>query len=337
MNRHDPHCCVLAGDIGGTKTHVALFGMRARRPVLRVMETYRSRDASSLDALIDAFLATHPVSVQSACFGIAGPVVDGRCTATNLPWVVSERRLATRFGWDRVRLINDVCAAALWIPFLTAKDRVSLFGGRRRKGGTIGLMAPGTGLGISLLATRDGVYLPLPSEGGHVDFAPRTDRELGLWRYLTKRFGRVSVERAASGPGLVAIYSWLASSGRFTEPEWLKTRIRESDPANVIAGAALGGESPLCEEALDVFVSLLGAAAGNLALTGMTTGGMYLGGGIPPKILPALKTDSFREAFVDKGRFRPLMERIPVVVILDHKAALMGAGGNALNGEGRKK
>jgi len=186
-------------------------------------------------------------------------------------------------------------------------------------------LSPGTGLGQALLVYKDGVYVPLSSEGGHVSFSPTTEREIELWRYLRKKHGHVSVERVLSGPGLVNIYSWLRDSGQFKEPLWLKTLMKEGDRAKVISENALGKRQALCVESLRLYVSMLGSAAGNLALTSLAAGGVYLGGGIPPKILPASKQGTFLKAFMAKGRFSDFLSRIPVRVILNDKAALLGA------------
>jgi len=315
----------LVGDIGGTKTnlgHLAGFG---DSPQFGQLETYASEEAGGLEDILAQYLDKHPVVVKAACFGIAGPVMDGRCKTTNLPWEVSEDTLRVRFGWPQVKLINDLAATALSIPLLGRNDTVLLKPGKAAAEQAIALVAPGTGLGQALLVWVRDRYVPLSSEGGHVDFAPTTTEEVRLWRYLHDRWGHVSIERAASGPGLVNIYSWLQASSSRTEPEWLKKRLQTSDPAAVISQAGLDKTDPLCAEALERFASILGSVAGNLALTGFTRGGVYLGGGISPKILPKLKEGVFRRSFVNKGRFKPFLENIPVHVILNEKAALWGA------------
>jgi len=316
---------VLAGDIGGTKTNLGLFSKGKRRPLPKAIETYSSRKALNCEQIIEQFLAKHPVSISSACLGIAGPVKNGLCKTTNLPWTVSERKIKNRFGWDKVRLINDLAATAWAVPVLTEREFIALNRQRPARGGNLGLIAPGTGLGMALLVSKDGQYVPVPSEGGHSDFAPQSEAELALWQYLNQRVGHVSVERVLSGPGLFIIYCWLKYTGQGAEPAWLAEKMNKNDPSRVIAEAALVDEQPLCVKTLDLFVSIFGAAAGNLALTGLTTGGVYLGGGIPPKILPKLKEDIFMKAFTNKGRFRELLRQIPVRVIMNDKAALLGA------------
>lgn len=315
----------LAGDIGGTKTNIGLFVPGKKQPRLKIMCTYPSRKAKGLEAILEDFVRKYAPSPESAVFGIAGPVVQGRSRATNLPWVVSEARIRNHFGWKHVRLLNDLAATAVSVPFLGRNQICFLNQARGKKQGNIGVVAPGTGLGAALLVFQGHRYVPIPSEGGHVDFAPKTEEEISLWRYLHRQYGHVSVERVLSGQGLVNIYQWLKDSGRYREPGWLRERMKTSDPARAITEIALGKGLPLCRKALDHFVSILGAVCGNMALTAVATGGIYLGGGIPPKILPALHDDRFLEAFTGKGRFQDFLEKIPVRVILDSKAALLGA------------
>ncbi len=321
---------VLAGDIGGTKTNLGLFIRGETRPELHVLESYSSKDASGLEELVDRFLTKHSVSLSSACFGIAGPVTEGVCRTTNLPWIVSEAALKERFGWEKARLVNDLAAVAMGVPLLTEAELATINRGRPKREGSIGVVAPGTGLGISLAVVEEGRVHPMASEGGHVDFAPRNELETDLLTDLLKQWTHVSVERLASGPGLLRIYSWLRKYRSHPEPEWLTQKMKSEDPPQVITEAALSQKDPLCVEALDVFVSIVGATAGNLALTGLTTGGIYLGGGVPPKILPKLQDGVFMEAFTAKGRFEDLMREIPVRVILNDRTALLGAARCAL-------
>ncbi|MGD8370173.1 MAG: glucokinase [Syntrophobacterales bacterium] len=331
MKNPESDLFVLAGDIGGTKTNLGFFRQGRTRPVAKVIETYSSREAPNLEWIIARFLDKHQVPVQSACFGIAGPVINGRCQTTNLPWYVAEDKIKKRFEWAHVSLINDLTATAHAIPLLNSRELFRLNKAKSRKGQNLALVAPGTGLGKALLIFRDGEYVPVPSEGGHIDFSPNTEAEIKLWRYLHKRFGHVSVERVLSGPGLVNIYLWLKDTGRHRIPTWLARNMEEMDPARAITEAALDGKHPVCVAALNMFVSIFGAVAGNLALIAMTTGGVYLGGGIPPKILPKLKESMFMQAFTNKGRFSELLEKIPVRVILNEQAALLGAAHCALS------
>ena len=316
---------LLVGDIGGTTTTLGYLTEFNGSPKFRQLATYSSTEADGIGDILAQYLDQNRIEVKAACLGIAGPVMEGNCKTTNLPWEVSETALKKRFRWPKVKLINDLAATAVSIPFLGKDDTVSISPGKAVEKQTIALMAPGTGLGQSLLVWVKDHYQPVPSEGGHADFAPATEEEVLLWRYLYEKYGHASIERAASGPGLINIYSWLRTSQENTEPQWLKKRMKTSDPAAVIAHAGLDEEDSICKKALDCFTSILGSVAGNLALTGFARGGVYLGGGIPPKILPKLKENTFRQSFVKKGRFKKFLEEIPVHVILNERAALLGA------------
>ena len=316
---------VLSGDIGGTKINLGLFVKGKERPVPKVIETFASQNAPDLEHIIRQFLEIHPVPVTQACFGIAGPVIKGKSKITNLPWSISEDRIKKTFDFNHVRLVNDLTATAMAIPLLNKDELYPLNRAASIKEQNLALIAPGTGLGKAMLIYQNGRYLPVPSEGGHADFAPNNEAEMKLWQYLYQHYGHVSIERVVSGSGLVNIYNWLNDSGRFSEPEWLKQKRKQTDPAKAITEAGLADKDPGCVEALNMFVSILGAVAGNLALTGVTTGGVYLGGGIPPKILSKLTENNFIDAFTNKGRFKSFLEKIPVKVVLNDKAALIGA------------
>ena len=321
----------MAGDIGGTKTRLGLFVAGKQRPVARATAKFSSRQSRSLEVIIDQMLARYPAKIKKACFGIAGPVINGVSRTTNLPWVVSEQKLQKRFGWQQVRLINDLGSTALAIPLLVHREVKALNSVNVHKNQNIGLVAPGTGLGLALLVFVDGRYRPVASEGGHAGFAPADESEIELWQYLQARFGHVSAERVLSGRGLVNIYDWLKSGGDMTESLQIHQAMRATDPARVISENAINGHDPLCRAALQRFCRIFGSIAGNLALTGMTTGGLYLGGGIPPQIIPALETADFMDAFIAKGRFKDFMNKIAVRVILNDRASLLGAAHCALN------
>ena len=325
MTKFKDKTFILAGDIGGTKTNLGLFLKGKERHVPKVIETFSSQNAPDLEHIIRQFLEIHPASVTHACFGVAGPVVNGKSKITNLPWNVSEDQIKKEFHFQHVRLVNDLTATAMAIPLMNKNEFFPLNQANSIKDQNLALIAPGTGLGKAMLIYKNGRYLPVPSEGGHADFAPNSETETELWRYLHQRYGHVSIERVVSGSGLVNIYTWLKDSGRLNEPDWLRQKLKETDPAKTITEAALANKDVGCVKALNMFVSIFGAVAGNLALTGMTTSGVYLGGGIPPKILSKLKEDIFMEAFTNKGRFKGLLEKIPVKVILNDKAALIGA------------
>jgi glucokinase len=317
---------ILSGDIGGTSTRLAFFdesdsGLRAL-----TTQVYRTKQHRSLSALLETFLRTStPASATHACFGVAGPVRNGRCDATNLPWVVDAQRLATELRLPSVGLINDVEANAWGIETLGPEDFCVLNPGVAVRGSNAALLSAGTGLGEAALYWNGRRHRPVGSEGGHVDFAPRNELEIDLLRYLIARFGRVSYERVLSGPGLVNVYGFLRDRSPASEPKWLEEELATADAAAVISKNALEGRNRLCTQALDLFVSVLGAAAGNLALKMLAMAGIYLGGGIAPKILPRLRDRTFLDAFVDKGRMRGLVERVPVSVILNEHTALVGA------------
>jgi glucokinase len=323
---------VLAGDIGGTKINLCIYSRGKTRPIPRVMESYSSSSAPDLETVIERFVERHSASFGGACLAVAGPVIDGRSKLTNLPWEVSETRIKRRFGWT-TRIINDLASTGLAIPILHNRELHPLNPVRPRKGHNIAIIAPGTGLGTSILAYYEGIYVPIASEGGHVDFAPADENQVLLWGYLRQRYGHVSVERIVSGMGILNIFYCLKEARDYRVPEWLGREIEEKDPAQAIAEAAVNSQEPLCVEVFRVFSSILGAVAGNLALTVLATGGVYLAGGIPPKILPALLEGAFIKAFSDKGRFKGLLEKIAVRVILNDKAALLGAARCALEGD----
>ena len=316
---------ILAGDIGGTNTRLALIEERDGRLVPVAQARYRSREHASLETVLRAFVAANPGSVDQAAFGIAGPVLAGVCDATNLPWIVDAARIAREFGIQRVGLINDLEANAWGVAALSSDDVAVLSPGSGETRGNLALISAGTGLGIAGVYWDGTQHRPFASEGGHADFAPRSRLEMDLLEFLLKQFPRVSYERIVSGPGLQNIYRFLRETGRGEEPPWLAARLREQDPSAVVSQAALSGESALCVQALDLFVAIYGAQAGNVALTLLPTGGVYLGGGIAPKILPKLKDPIFLNAFLSKGRMKPLLETMPVRVILNDLTALLGA------------
>jgi glucokinase len=322
-NRHETY--VLAGDIGGTKTNLGIFSKGVSGPRPEVFEKYASNQYPDFASIVALFLKQNPFPISCACFGIAGPVRNGRCSVTNLPWIVSESQIKSRFNFKSVRLINDLTATAYAIPYLKKNELHLLNKGRKQKDGNLALIAPGTGLGESIVVIQNNTYIPVPSEGGHVDFAPTNDKEVGLLRYLQKIYDHVSLERILTGKGLADIHSFLISSGAYLESKGLLKKMKDTDPPTVISDEALNGRSRSCTAALDIFISILGSAAGNLALTAMSTGGVYLGGGIAPKILAKLRGDKFLTSFSAKGRFKDLLEKMPVHVILNDKAALLGA------------
>jgi glucokinase len=317
---------ILAGDIGGTNSRLALFELNGDSLNLVVEKTFPSRQYFHLEAIAREFRSAHPQSITHACFGVAGPVKHGRCEATNLPWVVDAQVLASELGLTAVGLMNDLEANALGIAVLKPSDFATLNPGEPNAEGNAALISAGTGLGEAGLFWDGQQYRPIASEGGHTDFAPTNELEISLLRYLLAQFERVSWERVLSGPGLYNLYKFFQDTGRAEEPAWLAEELRHQDPPSVITQAALAGRSTLCELALDLFISLYGAEAGNLALTMKATGGLFVGGGIAPKLIEKLNGSTrFIDAFTAKGRMRSLLEAIPVRVILNDRTALLGA------------
>ena len=320
---------VLAGDVGGTKVAVGLF--RAEAGSLRRVhtETFAAAEFDSLEQVLASFFAhadASPGDVDSACVGAAGPVDDNATYTPNLAWEIDGDRTAAAAGLGGLHLINDLAATAEGIGLLSGDQLATLQPGEPDPEGNRAVIAAGTGLGMALLPRIDGRWVPVATEGGHQEWAPRTDDEITLLRALRVRYGgRVSVERVVSGPGLVAIYEHLRRAGFAAKDPELRDRLERTDPAQAISQAARAGTDPLAARALELFVAAYGAAAGDLALVGLASGGLYVGGGIAPKILDALRAGPFLAAFRDKGRFRELVERIPVRVVLDPETALLGA------------
>jgi glucokinase len=317
---------ILAGDVGGTKTLLGLFRQVGGKLRCVREDSLPSQEFRSFEALVGEFLSGTKGKVDRCAVGVAGPVVAGRSHVVNLRWPVDARRLARKLSTNAVGVINDLEATGWGIPLVPPRKLASLTPGLRSLPGNAALIAAGTGLGMALLLWDGERWHPRASEGGHQAFGPRDDVEIDLLKFLRRRHGRVSVERAVSGPGLAAIYEFLIQAGRDKRSKRVGRRFAEADDPNAeIARAALAGDDAVAGKALDLFVSLYGAAAGDLALVAKATGGLYLGGGIAPKILPKLREGAFLDAFRDKGRLSPLLERIPVRVILEPRAALLGA------------
>jgi glucokinase len=313
---------LLAGDIGGTKTLLGLFTPGADRPEPTTVRQFVTLDYDSLDAIIDEFLdAVSPTPpIEAACFGVAGPVLNGTARLTNVPWVVDAHETRARLSIPRVNVLNDLEAMAWSITVLRPDELAVLQEGEPTPTANAAIIAAGTGLGEALLHNVGGKFHPVSSEGGHADFAARTDREIALLRDVIARFGRAQYEAVLSGPGLVNIH-------RFTHPEACPA---VPDPASddapaQISAAALAHACAHCVDALELFVAIYGAEAGNLALRAVATAGVYIGGGIAPHILPALQIGGFMRAFLDKAPMNDLIARIPVKVILNQRAALLGA------------
>jgi glucokinase len=317
---------ILAGDIGGTKTNLALFDGDPRTPVR--LETFSSREHGSLEEMLATFLPDGPNGVRRAGFGVAGPVRDGRSLAVNLAWEIDARAVAERFGLESVRLVNDLDANARGLAALHDDDFAVLCPGTPDPAGNAAVLSAGTGLGQAVLAREGGGFRVVPGEGGHVDFAPTSGLEVDLWRHLHARFGHVSYERVLSGQGIENLYRFVVESGRGAP-------LSDEPTAADISTAGLDGSNDACALALDLFAAIYGAASGNLALTVMATGGVYLGGGIAPRLIAKLSDGTFLRAFRAKGRFAPILDDIPVKIVLNDKAALIGAGLAAAEGDAR--
>ncbi|MBW2559908.1 MAG: glucokinase [Deltaproteobacteria bacterium] len=319
---------LIAGDIGGTKTTIGIYsrGKGPRKPL--VERTFPSKSYDSLEAIVDVFLKSEKSTVDTAVFGIAGPVSGSTVKTTNLPWVVSGETIARKLKVKRAYLINDLEALAYSVPLLYEEDLVTINRGEAATEGAIGVIAPGTGLGEAFLTFDRSRYRAHASEGGHADFAPTGEVEIKLLHYLNKKYEHVSYERVCSGMAIPDIYEFLRDGGYGEEPDWLAGELSGVEDVTpvIVQGALSEAKScELCSATLDLFVSVLGAEAGNLALKVMATGGLYIGGGIPPRIISLLEKPSFLQAFKNKGRYSDLMGRIPVHVITNPKAALIGA------------
>lgn len=309
---------ILAGDIGGTKVNLALFDGKKRVREKR----YESRNFSGVEKILDEFLGGNDSKIEKACFGVAGPVVDGKCRLTNISWQVETECLKENLGVESVWLINDLAATAYAIPILSAESFAVIQAGVPENDAMISVISAGTGLGQAfLIPEKKGRHIVMDSEGGHCDFSPRNELEAELLFFLQKKYSRVSIERVLSGPGLLDIY------------KFFKTKHSELEaidfPATIVE-RAIAKTSPICEKTVELFISLYGALAGNLALQYLSKGGVYLGGGIAPKIVPLLQEGGFMEAFLSKGRFEKYLSEIPVKVVMDESAPLLGAAQHAL-------
>ncbi len=319
---------VLAGDIGGTHARLAIVELDHGARII-AEQTTASSEAQSPAALIDGFLTRQPERPRHACLGIAGPVVDGTVSGTNLPWVLNQRELGEALGIPDLRLINDFQAAAHAVPLLTPEDLLTLQEGVRDPRGAIALIGAGTGLGEGFLVRVGDRYSVQASEGGHSSFAPGDPRGWDFYRHLAARFGHVSWERILSGPGLVNTFEFVASGRQWSDAAALRAAMARGDAAAVISRHALEGTDPVAVEALDLFADVYGAQAGNLALTLLATGGVYVAGGIARQIASKLTDGTFMRAFRRKGRMSALLERLPVQVILNPDVGLLGAAAAA--------
>jgi glucokinase len=315
---------ILAGDIGGTNARLAYFQSQNGNLRLISERVFPSREYAELGEIVAEFLKKTDARPDVACFGIAGPVHHGRVETSNLPWVIEQSRLAKQIQLPATLLINDLEANAWGIGELNPQD-LNPLNSLSQAVGNQAVIAPGTGLGEAGLFWNGSQHEVFACEGGHADFAPQGDLQIELLRFLADRYGHVSYERVLSGPGLVNVYEFLRAKGYAEEPAGFAAQVTGGNAAATISHAALDGNNRLASAALDLWISVYGAEAGNLALKIMATGGIFLSGGISPKILPKLTGPTFMNAFLEKGRLRPLLESIPVQVIMNDKAGLLGA------------
>ncbi|MBT1074439.1 glucokinase [Geobacter grbiciae] len=317
---------ILAGDVGGTSTRLAFFEADNTGLAVVAEMHYPSRQHGSLAEIVMLFIQEHRLTPEQACFGIAGPVLDGKVMTPNLPWSIESGDLARVIGLSSVKLINDLDANVYGIGVLKDEDMAVLNQGKSNPSGTIAVISAGTGLGEALAYWDGAFHRPLPSEAGHADFAPRSKMETELLIFLQAEYGRVSYERVVSGPGIVNIYRFLRDERQLSETTAVVDAMLMVDPAQAITTAAMNGSCPLCSTTIDLFISIYGAEAGNAALRFFAIGGVYIGGGIAPHIIEKLQGPDFMSAFTTKGRLSPILESIPVKVILNDRAALLGAG-----------
>lgn len=322
---------IIAGDVGGTKARIGLFERRAGKVELIVSEQYASRDFTSLEAIIQKFLEQYKQSIterlEAACFGLPGPVVNGRIKVTNLPWEVVQSDVGQTLGTGKIKLVNDLVSTAAAIPQFGPGSLLSVYEGRGSvdRGGSCVVVAPGTGIGHSLIHREAGWSVLLASEGGHANFAPTTPLEIALLEHLQTKLPHVSVESVLCGPGIANIFCFLRDTGRADSPAELRDAAPSSSITSAVTQHALAGTSDICSQTLDLFCSMLGAHCSNIVLTWLATGGVFLGGGIPPKIAPLITKGSFMEGFLRKGKQKERVEATPVFIIKDDHAALHGA------------
>ena len=317
---------ILAGEIGATRARMAAFQTEGNRLQCVVQKTYKSQEHGGLSEIISAFVRTEGVPVHSACLGVAGPVRAGRSKISNLEWTIDSRELATQLKLTSVGLLNDLEAYAYGVDALESKDFVTLSQGAEDAEGNRAVISARTGLGVAGLFWDGFRHHPFACEGGHVDFAPKNDLETELAHYLRKKYEHVSCERILSGPGIKNIYDFLRDSKKVDEPAWLRQQITAAkDPPALISQLALERKSEICEQALTIFVSVYGSETGNCALNFMASGGVFIGGSIAAKIVPKMQDPVFMKSFLDKGRMRGLLSDMPVKIIVNDDAGLIGA------------
>ncbi|MBS1948430.1 MAG: glucokinase [Bacteroidetes bacterium] len=325
---------VLAGDVGGTKTNLAVFELAEGKLEKRAETTYHSAQFISLTDIIKRFLAENNLQKPDRiCAGVAGPTIRGVAKITNLSWSIDSKNIQQETGVEKVHLLNDLEATAYGLAGLTENDFILLNEGDAEAKGNIAIIAPGTGLGEAGLYWDGAAYYPFPTEGGHCDFCPRTDQDIELFRYLQKKYGVVSWEKVVAGPGIHDIYSFLRISGKTDEPSWLSDALRKDDPSAVISHAAVNNTDAVCSETMGLFVRYLARESSNLVLKMKATGGLFLGGGIPPKIATLLQKESFYASYLDCDRMQHLLKQAPIRIIKNENTALIGAAWYGAFGE----
>jgi glucokinase len=321
----------LAGDIGGTKTRLALFAHEHGACEAYEKESFLSQEYVSLEEIVHVYLAKKPYRITGASFGVAGPIIGQKARVTNLEWVVDQASLTELLGGIEVHLLNDLQAISSAVPNLKPGDYEQIIPGKPEEHGAIGVIAPGTGLGEGFLIWNGERYQPQPSEGGHTSFGPQTSLQLELLNYMDDYYDHVSYERVCSGMGIKNLYTFLRTVKGLEEPDWLSDMLQAAgDPAPIIAEMAINKKAEICVQTMNLFLSILGSEAGNLALKVLATGGIFLGGGIPRRIMPLLRGDTFRQGFIDKGRFAGILNRVPVYVITHPHAGVFGAACHGL-------
>jgi glucokinase len=317
---------ILSGEIGATRTRLAAFETEGNSLKRVVEKLYMSQEHSGLSGIITDFIRTEGIPVQSACFGVAGPVKRGRSKISNLPWTIDARELAKQLKLNTVGLINDLEAYAYGIDALDSKDFVTLNEGSGDEEGNRAVISARTGLGMAGLYWDGFRHHPFACEGGHADFAPRNGLGMELLTYLQKKYGRVSCERILSGPGIKNIYDFLRDANKVAEPQWLREQMAAAtDAPALISQLALEGKAAICDQTLSLFVSIYGAETGNCALNFLSTGGIFLGGSIAAKIVPKMKDPIFMQSFLDKGRMEQLLKEMPVKIVLNDDSGIIGA------------
>ena len=326
-NKSAESVIVLAADLGGTKVNFALYKATGSNMELIVADTYHSRDYPTFINIIQTFFKEHPdVKPDSICIGVAGPVVNGIADITNLNWMISADEISQAAGHEKVTLINDLEATAYGLACIKDEDLVTLNEGTKNNAGNIAVVAPGTGLGEAGLFWDGAAYHPFATEGGHTDFGPRTEQDIELYWFIKQQETVVSREHVLSGPGIYRVYNFFKEVKKMEEPAWLKEALEKDDPSAVISNSAIEGNTEICIETMKVFVQHLGYESANLALKMKATGGLYLAGGIPPKIIELLKKETFMQAYRNCDRMHALVESVPIKVIMNQKLPLLGAG-----------